>query len=181
MLKARRAASRHVLSSIASLAFAIIAIARFSPAQTQDRQPPPALAADTNLSCENLAYLKLPDTAIDSAHLIAAGRDYKTDPKIQPLPEFCEVSGQILNMPWGPVEFVVWLPTKTWNHERMGIGNGAPDGSFNYFSLSRALNDGYATGGTRVTYDMQATHEFSPRFRKIVWAFYPATPKLSKD
>ncbi|MGA8036486.1 MAG: hypothetical protein WB985_11005 [Candidatus Acidiferrales bacterium] len=133
----------------------------------------------TKASCENLASPKLPDTTIESAWLIPTGRDYKLDKHIPPLPEFCEVNGQILNMPWGPVAFLVWLPTGTWNHEKIVMGTGTLDGPFDFPRMSRNLNDGYAVAGTHVTYDMHASYEVGLRIAKFVRAFYPHPPKPS--
>jgi feruloyl esterase len=115
-------------------------------------------------TCENLANLKLADTTITGAQLVAAGAF--TPPVAPPnglalvaykaLPAFCRVQGVIRPSSDSHIEFEVWLPASGWNGKYLGVGNGGFAGSIIYTAgpagntpgLAQALATGYATSST---------------------------------
>jgi feruloyl esterase len=119
------------------IAFALIAWA--APAS------PAALAAGT--PCEKLASMTLPDVAIRSAGVIAAGSF--TPPGMTSsleVPAFCRIEAVAKPVPDSEIHFEVWIPSvETWNGKFEDVGNGGYSGDLNYWSMGRALKLGYAT------------------------------------
>jgi feruloyl esterase len=115
-------------------------------------------------TCEGLASLKLADTTITGAQVVAAGAF--TPPVASPnspalaaykaLPAFCRVQGVIQPSSDSHIEFEVWLPTSGWNEKYLGVGNGGFAGSIIYTSgpasntpgLAQGLATGYAASST---------------------------------
>jgi len=118
----------------------------------------PAAAA----TCDSLTSLKLTNTSITSAELVAAGTFVPPGPAPSPataamlksLPAFCRVQGVIAPSSDSHIEFEVWLPATGWNGKYMGAGNGGFAGSISYAgggnaaSLASGLQDGYVSSST---------------------------------
>jgi len=115
-------------------------------------------------TCESLANLKLADTTITGAQVVAPGA---FTPPVVPtngsalevyksLPAFCRVRGVIQPTSDSHIEFEVWLPTSGWNGKYFGIGNGGFAGYIAYAGgsannapgLAQALAAGYAASST---------------------------------
>jgi feruloyl esterase len=112
-------------------------------------------------SCEALASLKLPETAITSAETVPAGEFtpparggppggewLAPNQDTRTLPAFCRVAGVVAPQ----IRFEVWLPQQTgsgrWNEKLNGVGNGGLAGFINYAAMMRSLTRGYATAST---------------------------------
>ena len=113
----------------------------------------PAMAA----SCDNLASLALPDTTITSAQVVAAGQFSAPGAEqakgeganaYADLPEFCRVAATIKPTSDSDIKVEVWLPTRGWNGNFQGVGNGGWAGVISYRELGDALRGGYATAST---------------------------------
>src|SRR5262245_50600158 len=80
------------------------------------------------ISCAELANLKLPDTRITSVQEMEAGPfpfgnvapTCSSDIASPQLPAFCRVQGMIGP---GQINFEVWLPIEGWNGKLQGVGN----------------------------------------------------------
>ncbi len=155
-------------------------------------------------TCEGLAELKLPNTAITSAQSVAAGAFTPPTGSAAPykdLPAFCRVAGVIKPTSDSEIKFEVWLPSANWNGKFQGIGNGGFAGSISYGGpaggLSGALQRGYAAASTDtghiggnaewalghpeklVDYGYRAIHEMTEKAKLIIKAFYGAGPNRS--
>jgi feruloyl esterase len=123
-------------------------------------QPPkgpetPAASAAAPKSCEALAALALPNTAISGVESVAAGAFRSPVPSFggpgadfAKLPAFCRVMGSIKPTPDSDIRFEVWLPAEGWNGKFMQTGNGGAAGSIVYGSLAEPLARGYAVTNT---------------------------------
>jgi hypothetical protein len=104
------------------------------------------LAAST---CEALANLSLPDTAIATAVSVPAGSYTAPDGTSFPnLPAFCRVAGSIQPAADSNIEFEVWLPNSQWNGKFAGADNGGFGGAINYAKIGDALSHNYAAAST---------------------------------
>jgi feruloyl esterase len=120
-----------------------------------------ATPAPTDVACESLKDLKLPNTTITAAEFITKkpieespgivvyGPDWKS-PKSAfgqvsvPVP-FCRVAGTVSPA----INFEVWMPpADKWNGRFNGVGNGALAGGINYPAMLGQLTKGYATAST---------------------------------
>lgn len=159
-----------------------------------------AASAISAATCESLAELKLPNTSITSAQIVAAGAFTPASgsaASYKELPAFCRVTGVIKPTSDSDIKFEVWLPSANWNGKFQGIGNGGFAGSISYFNLAGALARGYAAAGTDtghttsdaswalghpekiVDYGYRAIHEMTDKAKQIVKAFYGDGPKRS--
>ncbi|HKE05378.1 MAG TPA: tannase/feruloyl esterase family alpha/beta hydrolase [Blastocatellia bacterium] len=159
-----------------------------------------ACGAVSAATCEGLAELKLPNTAITAAQSVATGAFTPPTGSAAPykeLPAFCRVTGVIKPANDSEIKFEVWLPSANWNGKLHGIGNGGFAGSISYTGLAGALARGYATastdtghGGTDaswalghpeklVDYGYRAIHEMTEKAKLVVKAFYGDGPKRS--
>jgi feruloyl esterase len=123
----------------------------------------PAAAA----GCDGLTALRLANTTITAANVVAAGAF--TPPAapgapaasaasafFKTLPAFCRVQGVIRPSADSNIEFEVWLPESGWNGKYFGAGNGGFAGSINYGigasgntpGMPDALLAGYAVSST---------------------------------
>src|ERR1022692_5236485 len=151
------------------------------------------LAAST---CESLANLSLPDTAIATAVSVPAGSYTAPDGTNLPnLPAFCRVAGSIQPAADSNIKFEVWLPNSQWNGKFAGADNGGFGGTINYAKIGDALSHNYAAASTdtghtagalgvldaswamghpeKVTdYGYRAIHETALTGQGIVAAFY---------
>jgi feruloyl esterase len=158
-------------------------------------------ARDT--SCEDLAKLKLPDTAITGAQMVAAGAFVPpaaagaTNQAYAQLPAFCRVTATLTPSKDSDIKIEVWMPATGWNQRFQGVGNGGWAGTINYAALAAAIARGYAAastdtghvGGTGafalghpeklVDFGYRAVHEMTVQGKAIVNTFYSNQPKLS--
>ena len=116
-------------------------------------------------SCEDLAKLALPSTAITSAQVVEAGafvpptpptRPPTADPNAEPpvrvtytsVPAFCRVMATLTPTRDSDIKIEVWLPVSGWNGKFQGVGNGGWAGTIGYAALGNAVKAGYAGAGT---------------------------------
>lgn len=112
-------------------------------------------------TCESMSALKLPNTTIILAQLVAAGAFTPPSPlpaagprgglvlvSAKDLPEFCRVAAVIKPSKDSEIKFEVWMPTSVWNGKFMGVGNGGMGGSISHASMAAVLFRGYATSST---------------------------------
>lgn len=90
-------------------------------------------------TCDSMASLKLANTSITAAQVVAAGAFVPPNPLPPPalaafksLPAFCRVQGVIQPSSDSHIEFEVWLPVSGWNRDYFGVGNGGLAGSISY-------------------------------------------------
>ena len=115
----------------------------------------PAAAAD----CAKLAGAALPQGAVTSATLVAAGA-FEPPPSpfgrppgvaaagFKSLPAFCRIEATLKPSPDSDIKVEVWLPASGWNGKLVGIGNGVWAGSISYFQMGEPLARGYAVAAT---------------------------------
>ena len=109
------------------------------------------------VSCERLASLALPETAITLAQPVAAGaltlpadvlRRGDTDP-LKELPPFCRVTATLQPTRDSDIKIEVWMPVSGWNGRFMAVGKMAAGRErIHYEGLSEELRAGFATAGT---------------------------------
>jgi len=169
--------------------------------------PAPARADDFNhdrlpqISCADLANLKLPDTRITSVQEMEAGPfpfgnvapTCSSDVASPQLPAFCRVQGTIGP---GQINFEVWLPLEGWNGKFQGLGNHGFAGNIEYSDMGPELVKGYAVAGTDTGHQGNATawmqniqqiidygdrgiHEMTVKSKAIIEAFYGQAPRYS--
>jgi feruloyl esterase len=159
----------------------------------------PALAS----SCEDLAGLKLPDTAIEAAQTVPAG-DYMTSDKItrKAMPPFCRVVASVKGAPDQDIQIEVWLPKDQWKGVFHANGNGGYAGivSFGYDGMEAGVKRGYASASTDMgtapsnplngdslvghpqkwkDWGLLSTHVMTVTGKEIGKAFYGEEPKHS--
>ncbi len=161
----------------------------------------PALAAGT--PCESLSALKLPDTAITSSQIVAAGSfslNFGGNPAMfKNLPAFCRVQAEIRPSKDSDIKVEVWMPVSGWNGKYQGAGNGGFAGSIEYSNLATSVRNGYAAASTdtghsgaptagswalghpeKITdFGYRAIHEMTVRARTLILAFYGTGPRHS--
>lgn len=102
-------------------------------------------------SCEDMLNLKLPNTVIKSAHLIARGeftvpgRGKQVD-----LPAFCRVVALVQPSPDSDINVEIWLPSDSWKGVFHGNGSGGYGGSLaaGYAGMEAGLRRGFASATT---------------------------------
>jgi feruloyl esterase len=111
-------------------------------------------------SCESLAALKLPDTAITLAQPVAAGAFNMpglagqtlfaalTKVELKDLPAFCRIAITIKPSTDSDIKVEVWMPASGWNGKFMAVGNGGWAGTISYATMTAPLAHGYATAST---------------------------------
>ncbi|MGO4329961.1 tannase/feruloyl esterase family alpha/beta hydrolase [Cupriavidus sp. 2TAF22] len=97
-------------------------------------------------ACESLADIGLPDVKMTSAAMQAAGAlALPNGHKIDNLPAFCRVAGQLRPTPDSDIGFELWMPpAEAWNGKTLVVGNGGYVGSIRYDELEPAIRRGYA-------------------------------------
>jgi feruloyl esterase len=151
-------------------------------------------------TCESLARLSLPATAISVAESVPAGSFAPPGGKPIPnLPAFCRVAGSIKPSSDSDIQFEVWMPASGWNRKFLGIGNGGYAGSIGFGGLAAAVAKGYASastdtghraGGTDASWALghpekvidfgyRAIRETTVQGQAIVRAFYGERPRRS--
>jgi len=144
----------------------------FTSGRAEAQQLPVPVTTVFSGSCEALTSLRIENTTIVSAQVVAAGRFVPPAGggrlEASALPEFCRVAGTTRPA----IKFEVWLPTSTWNGKFQGVGNGANAGSIGYGAMATALKRGYATASTD-------TGHQSENARDGLWAI--GHPELLED
>jgi len=113
----------------------VLLVAMFAAAGTAYSQTaiPPAR------TCESLASVVLPDTAIESAVL---------EPATSVRPAFCRVTAMVTHPPAGDrIRVFIGLPTGRWNGRFQGVGGGGFSGG-NPNGIVVPVAQGYASGST---------------------------------
>ena len=124
-------------------------------------------------TCDELSSLRLANTTITAARIVAAGEFTPPgagagdrDEGFRRLPAFCRVEGTIKPSSDSHIEFEVWLPSSGWNGDYLGVGNGGFTGSINYAArnaanvsatMATALAAGYATASTDTGHKSSST------------------------
>src|SRR5580658_1411604 len=156
--------------------------------------------------CDSLTSLKLPDTSITMAQLVPAGQftapaegqaKGKGANPYADLPEFCRVAATLKPTSDSDIKVEVWLPTRGWNGNFQGVGNGGWAGVISYRELGDALRGGYATSSTDtghvggrgtfaldhpeklIDFGWRSEHEMTIKAKAVIRAFYGRAPKLS--
>jgi feruloyl esterase len=162
----------------------------------------PARAA----TCEELASLALPDTAITRAESVTSGtfaQPGRGRGAIGDLPAFCRVAATLRPSADSSIRMEVWLPTASgsagWNGKFMGVGNGGLAGTISYGAMGPMLRRGYAVASTdtghaglnsdgrwalghpekQIDFGYRAVHEMTLRAKAIVAAYYSAAPRYA--
>jgi feruloyl esterase len=152
--------------------------------------PKPASAG----SCESLATLEFPQTAIEKAEVVTQGVFKTVDNKpIENLPPFCRVTAVLKPSPDSDIRVEMWLPQSGWNGRLEGTGSGGLAGFIYYEQLATGLRNGYAVvntdmgmsvpGGSDasiffnrperwVDWGYRSTHEMTVFAKKLVEAYY---------
>ena len=155
-------------------------------------------------TCESLATLALPNTAITMAQPVAAGafsvpgaRGGRGANAMADLPAFCRVAATLTPSSDSDIKIEVWLPAANWNGKFQAVGNGAWSGAIGYAALADALRRGYATSSTDtghsggsasfalghpeklIDFAYRSEHEMTVKAKAIVGAFYGSAPKYS--
>ena len=160
---------------------------------------PPAGGAPAR-TCESLAALRLPDTAIALAQTVSSGSFAPPAGKpLSGLPAFCRVAGVVRPSADSHVEFEVWMPVAGWNRKLQGVGDGGFAGSISYDGLARSIARGYAAASTDtghkgdatdatwalgrpekiVDFGHRAIHEMTVKAKAVIEAFYGEAPRRS--
>ena len=139
-------------------------------------------------TCESLAKLELPNTAITMAQPVPAGGN---------APAHCRVAATLRPSNDSEIKMEVWLPDSGWNGKLEGNGNGGWTGSISTAALARGIERGYAAamsdtgheGGSAsfalghpeklIDFGYRATHEMTIAAKAIIQAYYGQSPKLS--
>ena len=160
-------------------------------------------------SCESLASIKLLNTTIISANVVAAAAFTPPDAggfgigarpvftQFATLPAFCRVTATLAPSSDSDIKIEIWMPASGWNGKLQSIGNGGWAGSISYWGMAWALLDGYATAGTDtghtgnsgkfafghpeklVDFGYRSVHEMTVAAKAIVAAFYSQAPARS--
>jgi Tannase and feruloyl esterase len=161
---------------MAPVAAALILLALLSPAAAAKPMTPG--------DCSKLLNLKLKDTIITDASIIAAKGD---------MPEYCRVQGGLETV----ILFEVSMPTSVWNDKLLYVGGAGYNGSVP--ELIDALARGYAAAGSdtghrgfhwdasamynnpqsQVNYAHRATHLVAVLSKEIIKSYYGSPAKRS--
>jgi feruloyl esterase len=146
------------------------------------------------IRCENIVKMKLKNTIISSASIVAAGTELP--PPVGNVPvTICRVVGAIDTN----INFEVWMPVAGWNGKFNGVGNGGLAGFINYGSMRTAVTRGYATTSTDtghqaflgdgswalghpellVDFGYRAIHLTTVTAKTIVTGYYKQKPRYS--
>jgi len=157
-------------------------------------------------NCENLTSLKLRNTTITRAEVVAAGAftsplpapKGKQPPSFRNVPAFCRVGATLTPVSDSEIKIEVWLPESGWNGNLQSVGNGAWAGTISYPALGTALTAGYATASTDtghsggnpatfipghpeklIDFSYLTVHEMTVAAKAIIAARYGSEPKYS--
>ncbi len=163
--------------------------------------------ADAQKSCEALSSLKLEETTITSAEVVAAGtftppsgqESFPGADGYKRVPEFCRVRAEARPSKDSDIKIEVWMPASGWNGKYQGQGNGGFAGAIDYAGLASAVGRGYASAATDTGHAGDATdaswalghrekiidfgyrgiHEMSVQAKAVIAAFYGKAPQHS--
>lgn len=159
--------------------------------------------ASASGACENLSSLKLENTTITSAQVVAAGaftqggRAGKGPNPYQTLPAFCRVQATLTPSADSDIKVEVWLPVSGWNNKYLAVGNGGWAGTISYTDLADGVSRGYATSSTDtghvggsgsfvlghpekfIDFAWRSEHEMTVKSKLIVAAMYGTPAKYS--
>jgi feruloyl esterase len=153
-------------------------------------------------SCESLARLSLPNTAITTAQAVPAGEFTAPPgrgpaPSFKDLPAFCRVQATLTPSADSDIKIEVWLPASGWNGKFQAVGNGGWAGIISYGPLGAAVRRGYAAASTdtghlggsasfalghpeKLTdFAYRAVHETTVAAKAIIANFYGNGPRYS--
>jgi feruloyl esterase len=134
-------------------------------------------------SCEGLASLTLPAARITTADVVEA--------------RYCRVAATLTPSSDSDIKIEVWMPVTNWNRKFQAVGNGAFNGTINKSAMAAALGSGYATASTdtghvggsasfalghpekAIDFGWRAVHELTVASKKIIAAYYEASPAFS--
>jgi feruloyl esterase len=163
----------------------------------------PGILAALRLSavtCEGLASLSLPHTAITLAKTVPAGGfapSTGSGAAYERLPAFCRVAATLTPTTDSDIKIEVWLPAQGWNGKYEAVGNGGWAGSISYSALAAALQRGYAGSSTDtghaggggsfalghpeklIDYAYRSEHEMTVQAKALIAAYYGQAPRLS--
>jgi hypothetical protein len=101
--------------------------------------------------CSALKDLRLPDAAILSAEVVAAG-DASTNSfqqsNHQPYPAYCLVKAEATPSSDSKIGIEVWLPLSAWRGNFIQLGNGGLAGSINHAPMYQQIARGFAVAAT---------------------------------
>jgi len=128
-------------------------------------------------SCENLAGLTLPNTAVTLAQSVAAGAftppparggaaagaqgaGRGRGPQFSDLPAFCRVQATLKPSSDSDIRMELWLPSSGWNGKLRGTGNGGLGGGagVNPGALAAGVRLGYATAGNNTGHEGDSSY-----------------------
>ena len=157
-------------------------------------------AAASAATCERLAALALPNTAITAAQTVPAGPFTPPGGRAGENPRpFCRVAGVIRPSGDSDIRFEVWMPAEGWNGKLLGVGNGGFAGSIDFNSLGIAVRAGYAAAATdtghqagtvdaawalnhpekAIDFGYRAIHETVQKAKAVIAAFFGGQPRHS--
>lgn len=154
----------------------------------------PASLARAAMSCEDLRFVALSDTVIDTTERVPAG-EFMPPGGRAPLdvPALCRVAGTVTPA----IRFEVWLPEGSgWNGRFQAVGGGGLAGIISYPAMAAAVQTGFASASTdtghvasdltwthdpqrRVDYGYRAIHEMTVKAKAIIDAHYGEAPAYS--
>lgn len=152
-------------------------------------------------SCESLAALTLPHTAITRAQTVPAGMFAGTPGGIlapgarslapyNALPEFCRIAATLTPSSDSDIRMEVWMPASNWNGRFQAAGNGGWGGQLSVQTLAAGLSRGSAVATTDtghagadgsfafnhpeklVDFAYRAVHEMTVQAKAFVHAYY---------
>src|ERR1039458_6097678 len=157
-------------------------------------------AAASAATCERLAALALPNTAITAAQTVPAGPFTPPGGRAGENPRpFCRVAGVIRPSGDSDIRFEGWMPAEGWNGKLLGVGNGGFAGSIDFHSLGIAVPAGYAASATdtghqagtvdaawplnhpekAIDFGYRAIHETVQKAKAVIAAFFGGQPRHS--
>jgi feruloyl esterase len=154
-----------------------------------------------NSSCEALAKLDLPGTAIRLAADVSAGSFSPSGSSAgSPLSvsrAFCRIAATLKPSADSEIRIEVWMPATDWNGKLLAVGNGAFNGTIPYAAMATALGRGYTAAATDtgheggsasfalghpekvIDFGWRAVHETTVTAKKIIAAYYEKGPRYS--
>ena len=158
-------------------------------------------------SCESLASMALPHTAITLARVVDAGAFTQPAPPTGPaggavfrdLPAFCRIAATLTPSNDSDIKMEIWMPLTGWNGKFEAVGNGGWAGTISYGAMAAALRRGYATASTDtghagttgdgrfafnhpeklVDFAYRAVHEMTVQAKAVAEKHYGSAPRLS--
>jgi len=121
-------------------------------------------AQAAGMSCDDLAKVKLPGTAITAAAVVARGA-FPAPPgqngQVQPqaaamfagLPAFCRVQATLRPSADSDIKVEVWLPQDNFNGRLQAIGNGGFSSNIGLGNLAQGVAEGFAMVGSNTGHE----------------------------